>query len=85
MILPIETTLRNWADSLFIDFPNDDIPILITEDNWKEWGNQLIQADSFFDNNAPSTDVYNDWQQWANHVFYVMNNSNANEIGDSNV
>jgi hypothetical protein len=85
MILPIEINLQNWAASLSIDFPNDDIPILTQEENWKEWGNQLIQAESFFNNNAPSTDIYNDWQSWANHVFFVMNNSNADQNEGSNV
>lgn len=79
MILPQGINLRAWANSLFVDFPNDNIPILLQEEDWKEWGNQLIQAESFFSNNAPTTETYNDWQPWANHVFYVMNNSNANQ------
>jgi hypothetical protein len=85
MILPIGINLRNWANSLFVDFPNDDIPILTQEANWKEWGNRLVQGESFFRNNAPSTDIYGDWQPWANHVFYVMNNSNADGNGETNV
>lgn len=85
MILPIGVNLRNWANSLFVDFPNDNIPILTQEANWKEWGNQLVQSESFFRNNAPFTDLYDDWEPWANHVFYVMNNSNADENGENNV
>ena len=82
MILPIAINLKNWANSLIVDFPNDNIPILTQEENWKQWGDRLVQSRSFINNNAPSTGLYDDWQSWANHVFFVMNNSNADEVSN---
>jgi len=73
MILPENVTLRMWAGSLIIDFPEDDIPILIDEKDWKEWGNFLIESTSFIQNNAPSTAIYQDWKEWASAVYFTMN------------
>jgi len=88
MILPLGINLSNWAASLFIDFSENDIPMLLDETDWKSWGNRLVQSEAFFLNNAPSPISYNDWQSWATAVFYVMNNSNADNFNtneDENV
>jgi hypothetical protein len=72
MVLPERISLKAWAASLVIDYPNDNIPLLFNEKQWKDWGNLLVQEDSFSDNNAPGTGDFNDWQSWAKAVFYVM-------------
>ncbi len=73
MIQPIRIDLNKWASSLVVDFPNDNIPIL-KNDDWKTWGNDLIQENSFYVNSAPSTFGYPDWNSWAKAVFYTMAN-----------
>lgn len=75
MMLPEFTTLSQWGTSLFIDFPNDNIPILVNENDWKSWGNFLIQENSFDENNAPGTDDFDHWQSWAQALFYAMENT----------
>jgi len=75
MILPEYISLNDWADSLFIDFPNDNVPILRKSDDWKEWGDFLIQCNSFQDNDAPSPIGFDDWKSWANAVYLSMNNN----------
>lgn len=75
MMVPKYTTLQDWADSLVIDFPGDNIPILKEEGDWKTWGNTLIQETSFSDNGAPGTATFEDWTSWAEAVFYVMANA----------
>lgn len=72
MVLPDRISLKAWAASLVVDYPDDNIPFLFNEKQWKEWGNRVVQEDSFSDNNAPSTGDFNDWQKWAKAVFYVM-------------
>lgn len=72
MTLPDYITLTNWAHTLVVDFPKDNIPFLKDENNWKEWGNMLIQENSFSRNAAPGTQNYSDWQSWAKAVFYAM-------------
>jgi len=75
MVIPEFIRLIEWAHTLIIDFPNDNIPLLIDESNWKEWGDRLVQEESFIENNAPGTYHYNDWNKWANEVYFIMSNN----------
>lgn len=72
--LPQRITLTNWAAALEIDFPEDNVPALSDEENWKEWGNLLVQENSFTRNGAPGTSGYSDWESWARAVYYTMAN-----------
>lgn len=72
MMLPEFTTLPRWAASLVIDFPEDQIPALDDESAWKRWGNVLVQETSFLVNNAPGTDGFKNWKDWAAAVYSVM-------------
>lgn len=74
MIIPEIIELDDWCSSLVIDFPTDDVPILINGD-WKSFGNTLSQTGNFAINNTPSPDNFNDWRSWAFSVFYLMNNN----------
>jgi hypothetical protein len=65
VIIPIGIGLMDWSASLLIDYPDDNLPILYTEENWKDWGNVVIGAPSFDALNAPPTDGYDNWQDWA--------------------
>lgn len=72
MTLPDLSTLSHWAHALVVDFPTDNIPILKNESSWKEWGNMLVQENSFSRSGAPGPELYNDWHSWAKAVFYTM-------------
>lgn len=74
MVIPKNITLSLWAASLIIDFPNDDMPILKDEKDWKLWGNFVAQGNSFLVNNAPFTGGYDDWRTWADNVYKAMLN-----------
>ena len=74
MIIPEGVDIQYWAESLFVDFPSDDIPVLFDKTAWKDWGNNLVQCTSFAQNDAPPTNFYDDWNTWAWDVFYTMNN-----------
>jgi len=74
MMIPRFTTLKQWAHSLVIDFPSDNIPILRNEEDWKGWGNMLIQENSFSSAGAPGTQNYSNWVEWAKDVFHTMAN-----------
>ncbi len=65
MIIPVGISLLDWAASLLIDFPNDNIPILYNEEEWKDWGDSVIFGPTFSSLNAPSTKFYDNWQDWA--------------------
>jgi len=75
MVNPLGMELIMWADSISVDFPNDNIPVLTDEKNWKMWGEDLVAAVTFSQNGAPSPAYYEDWFSWAQEVYYTMNNN----------
>lgn len=75
MIQPQFIDVQLWADSLRIDYPDDNIPQLQSEQDWKAWGDELVQCQSFILNNAPGTVAYDKWEEWANAVYFVMQNA----------
>jgi hypothetical protein len=79
MIIPIgisdDEWEVDWANSLLIDFPNDNIPILTSPRNWRNWGSQLVQSTSFSENNAPGPAFEKDFKTYAERLFYVMSNN----------
>lgn len=75
MIQPRGIDLKRWADSLVVDFPTQSIPMLGSgENDWKDWGNDVVSEDIFSQAGAPDTSSYNDWESWANAVFQTMAN-----------
>ena len=72
MIIPIAISLPLWANNLVIDFPGDNIPQLLSENDWRTWGDDLVQCTTFSKNNSPGTANYGDWQAWAQAVHYTM-------------
>ena len=74
MVIPEHISFTNWAHSLLIDFPHEDINVYAEGTDWKEWGDMLAQCDIFTSAGAPGTEKYADWQSWAKAVFYCMAN-----------
>ena len=74
MVNPQGMDVLSWADTIFVDFPTDDIPILTDPYLWKTWGNDLVTCDTFTANNAPDTDDYDNWFSWAEQVYFSMAN-----------
>lgn len=74
MMMPTNTDAVTWANSLIIDFPDDDVPLLYNEKDWKEWGNQLTLCKNFDREGAPGVHGFNDWKEWAISVYYAMQN-----------
>lgn len=73
-MIPRNVNIYDWCSSLIIDFPADNVPILLDENEWKQWGNFLIEQKSFAINGAPTTGDYDDWQKWAQNLFAAMSN-----------
>lgn len=74
MMNPERANILEWAHSLIIDFPNDDIPLLENELGWRKWGDLLVQENSFSRSAAPGTGLYSDWLPWARNIYYAMAN-----------
>jgi hypothetical protein len=71
MITPPKNDIAQWSANLTVDLPKDDTPILFPDnmDNWKEWGNILIQTTTFDANSAPDTKHYDNIEDWAKAAF----------------
>ncbi len=74
MMIPKDVSLFDWASSLIVDFPSDNIPVLMHESHWKEWGDLLVQENSFAKNGSPGTQSYSEWKSWSLDLFQSMNN-----------
>ena len=74
MMMPIHTDLQTWASSLIIDFPTQNVPLYHEGDDWKTWGNFLIQGSDFSENGAPGTEHFSEWNDWAMAVYRQMAN-----------
>lgn len=73
MQVPRGTNLMSWARSLIIDYPADNIPILMDEKQWREWGYFLIQSNSFAKVGASSPATFKDWLSWASDLYRLLN------------
>lgn len=75
MVIPEHIGLLDWAAQLQIDFPNDNVPILLAEDAWREWGLAVLGCPSFRKANAPPPFDFNDWREWALGLFLAVTRS----------
>ena len=79
MVMPKYITLKNWAGSLSIDYPNDVLPVLKEDEEWEEWGTIVANTGSFKNAAIPTpgslrnNDKPTDWTEWATVVYYIMN------------
>jgi hypothetical protein len=67
-----DISLKLWADTLVRDFMRDNVPILDNEENWREWGNRLIQEPSFAKAGCPETTGFDNHESWAQAVCAAM-------------
>lgn len=83
VIYPEYISLRNFADALFINYPNEQLPILENEKDWVEWASVLSGTGIFLRNNVPTPvslkegkkEIYFDtWQDWAKALYITMIN-----------
>lgn len=74
MVIPKNISLLLWTATLIIDFPDENIPILSDEKDWRLWGDVLSQLNSFAVNGTPSTVGYDNFQDYAEGVYQAMLN-----------
>jgi hypothetical protein len=73
MIPSDNTNIKDWADSLRVDFSSrDTIPLIDDDSNWKEWGNIVASSPSFSTKSVPTTEGFPNWQKWGIIVYDTM-------------
>jgi hypothetical protein len=72
MIWYKDISLKLWADTIVRDFMSDNVPMLDDEENWREWGNRLVEEPSFAKAGCPPTDGFDNHESWAQAVCAAM-------------
>lgn len=57
--------MKQWADTLILEYPDANIPILSSENDWKDWVDMLRLTGSFVDSVIPFTGGFPDFRNWA--------------------
>lgn len=83
MIKPEYISLEDWAGSLLTDYANYNLPILMQEEDWKTWAEDLLSVEPFRNKDIPYPEqVMNKlqqekaddailWQEWARVVYFL--------------
>lgn len=84
MVDPRYISLKNWAASLIVDFPNDIIPVLEDENKWEDWAARVITVGIFSRAGLPAPFTitqpgikkanFQKWEDWAKVVYSIMTN-----------
>lgn len=67
-VLPVDISFKDWAARLRLSFPNENIPLVPSEDYWWQWAQALLRNRRFSAGPVPSKALYKnkeDWQRWA--------------------
>lgn len=64
-ILPIGISLTNWANQLRNEYPDQQFPELVNENDWRDWVNLLILVPAFRDKFIPTAMGFSTWDDWA--------------------
>ncbi len=66
-----------WGCLLCEQYARQQLAIPDASTDWKSWGNGLLAIDIFTDQGVPTTDNYDNWQDWAFAVLHAMNETTA--------
>lgn len=70
--MPHNLDFMRWAHQVRLDLPNMNIPIPISEKEWKLWARQIINSNVIKNAPLPTDLSYSnpeDWRKWA--IFFV--------------
>ena len=70
---PRNHTFESWASLMCELYSAQQLMIPTAETNWKQWANGLIAIDVFTNEGAPSSDGFNNWQDWAAALMGAVN------------
>lgn len=66
-------TFESWASLMVEQYAANQLEIPSAYTDWKLWGNGLKAIDVFVNEGVPSTDTFEDWQDWAQQLLNSVN------------
>lgn len=72
--MPLGITFELWAESLIVDFPQENIPLYIKGQDWRLWADFIAELTTFADNNTPGSLGFKTPILWAKAVYNNMVN-----------
>lgn len=66
-------TFDSWASLMAEQYAVNHLEIPSQSTDWKLWGNGLKAIDVFTNEAIPSTDNYDNWQDWAQALLGAIN------------
>lgn len=78
-VLPVHISFMNWASQIQRDLPNINVPIIESEEKWRDWASQLIHGNNLTNVPQPTHMSFpgpEDWRKWA--AFFINGAYNFN-------
>ena len=73
MINPRGMDLRDWADSVILSVGDAwSFGKLVDEIEWQSWAVAFVQAPPFAQRAVPNPYQFNDWRQWAELAYPML-------------
>ena len=72
MLDPRFTPFTLWASILTQDFPDDIIPIIRDEAEWRSWGNIVSSSTTFARAGVPRTETFSTPLEWATRCYAIL-------------
>ena len=66
-------TFNSWASLMCELYAAQQLAVPTDSTDWHQWGNGLLAIDVFTNEAAPTTDLYDDWEEWATALMGAVN------------
>ena len=66
-------TFPSWASLMVEQYAAQNLEVPTDQTDWKKWGNGIKAIDVFTNEAIPSTDIYDNWFDWAAALLGAIN------------
>lgn len=64
-LLPINIDMVQWTQQLQNEYPDERLPFLLDEKDWRKWVDSVILLNAFSAFAIPSSEMFSDFREWA--------------------
>ena len=66
-------TFSSWASLMCELYAAQQLAVPTDSTDWHQWGNGLLAIDVFTNEAVPTTDNYDNWEEWATALMGAVN------------